>query len=199
MTCLSELVNGILKQGSSLYLIKIVRSLLWRHILNINPVRFITTLRYWFWTHRWIWRTMSKLFVCQTRETSSAIRDVSPLVGERISLVSWGFFVVLKFNGLRKLFVAGDKGRFQVILKSVELPIVPKDRCQAALRTTRLGQFFRLHDSFMCAGGEAGIDTCTVSTDKRSSWIYHEKNHVWKVNQFKRIFSWRTSTHCNHF
>ena len=33
--------------------------------------------------------------------------------------------------------------------------------CQANLRTTRLGQFFELHDSFSCAIGNSGQDTCT--------------------------------------
>ncbi|CAB0032321.1 unnamed protein product [Trichogramma brassicae] len=55
----------------------------------------------------------------------------------------------------------GDSGRFQVILKSVLLPTVPRDVCQASLRTTRLGRYFRLHETFMCAGGVGGLDTCT--------------------------------------
>ncbi|CAG0912174.1 unnamed protein product, partial [Cyprideis torosa] len=33
--------------------------------------------------------------------------------------------------------------------------------CQAALRKTRLGPRFSLHTSFVCAGGEEGIDACT--------------------------------------
>ncbi|XP_053685307.1 phenoloxidase-activating factor 2-like [Sabethes cyaneus] len=49
----------------------------------------------------------------------------------------------------------------QVILKKVKLPMVSNEDCQAALRTTRLGKRFRLHGSFICAGGEEGIDTCT--------------------------------------
>lgn len=47
-----------------------------------------------------------------------------------------------------------------MILKKIDLPIVPRDTCQQALRTTRLGKFFELHKSFICAGGEAGKDTC---------------------------------------
>ncbi|XP_055529012.1 phenoloxidase-activating factor 2-like [Wyeomyia smithii] len=49
----------------------------------------------------------------------------------------------------------------QVILKKVELPVVTNKDCEAALRETRLGRSFRLHGSFMCAGGEEDIDTCT--------------------------------------
>ncbi|CAG9106601.1 unnamed protein product [Plutella xylostella] len=52
------------------------------------------------------------------------------------------------------------EGRYQVILKKVEVPVVERNRCQSQLRKTRLGQLFQLHTSFMCAGGEAGHDTC---------------------------------------
>ncbi|KZC07692.1 Serine proteinase stubble [Dufourea novaeangliae] len=54
----------------------------------------------------------------------------------------------------------GKQGHYQIILKKIELPIVPRDRCQSNLRETRLGKYFRLHDSFICAGGEPGKDTC---------------------------------------
>ncbi|XP_050512106.1 phenoloxidase-activating factor 2-like [Diabrotica virgifera virgifera] len=54
----------------------------------------------------------------------------------------------------------GKKGKYQVILKKIELPVVSNNICQDKLRTTRLGRFFELHNSFMCAGGEPGKDTC---------------------------------------
>jgi len=54
----------------------------------------------------------------------------------------------------------GVEGKYQVILKRVDVPVVPHDQCQTALRRTRLGNYFRLHDSFVCAGGEQGRDTC---------------------------------------
>ncbi|XP_017485409.1 PREDICTED: tryptase-like [Rhagoletis zephyria] len=54
----------------------------------------------------------------------------------------------------------GKGGLFQVILKKIELPIVPHDTCQANLRRTRLSRFFQLDKSFICAGGEKGKDTC---------------------------------------
>ncbi|XP_022168248.1 serine proteinase stubble-like isoform X2 [Myzus persicae] len=54
-----------------------------------------------------------------------------------------------------------ETGQYQVsILKKVDLPIVPRDKCMAALRATRLGPKFVLHDSFICAGGIEGKDTC---------------------------------------
>ncbi|XP_060525281.1 uncharacterized protein LOC132701417 [Cylas formicarius] len=56
--------------------------------------------------------------------------------------------------------VFGQKGKYQVILKKIDLPLVGRDQCQEKLRTTRLGKFFELHRSFICAGGESGKDTC---------------------------------------
>lgn len=55
--------------------------------------------------------------------------------------------------------VFGKEGKYQVILKKVELPIVPHNTCQNSLRNTRLGKYFNLHQTFICAGGE-GKDTC---------------------------------------
>nr|XP_014088868.1 phenoloxidase-activating factor 2 isoform X1 [Bactrocera oleae] len=54
----------------------------------------------------------------------------------------------------------GKNGTYQHILKKIELPVVPRAKCQAQLRTTRLSRFFQLDNSFMCAGGELGKDTC---------------------------------------
>lgn len=54
----------------------------------------------------------------------------------------------------------GKEGRYQVIMKKIELPVVERNACQTSLRKTRLGRFFQLHSSFMCAGGEKGKDAC---------------------------------------
>ncbi|XP_055316160.1 phenoloxidase-activating factor 2-like [Sitodiplosis mosellana] len=54
----------------------------------------------------------------------------------------------------------GKDGLYQVILKKVELPVVPREECQTKLRETRLGRHFILDHSFICAGGEKGKDTC---------------------------------------
>ena len=54
----------------------------------------------------------------------------------------------------------GDSGSYQVILKEVDLTVVKHTECQQTLRKTKLGKRFRLHDSFICAGGEDGKDTC---------------------------------------
>ena len=57
------------------------------------------------------------------------------------------------------LFIEG--GSYQVLMAQVELPLVDNRKCQANLREfTELSDSFKLHDSFLCAGGEAGVDTC---------------------------------------
>ncbi|XP_058125813.1 phenoloxidase-activating factor 2-like [Anopheles ziemanni] len=60
--------------------------------------------------------------------------------------------------------VAGANGRYQVILKKIEVPIVPSEKCQKALRTTSLGQEFVIHSSLICAGGEEGRNMCKGDT-----------------------------------
>lgn len=52
------------------------------------------------------------------------------------------------------------KGTYQPILKKLELPIVNQNKCLRTLQNARLGPFFNLHDSFICAGGEDRKDTC---------------------------------------
>jgi plasma kallikrein len=56
----------------------------------------------------------------------------------------------------------GKEGKYQVILKKIQLPIVKNRVCQEKLRKTKLGLRFILHKSFHCAGGEEGVDTCQV-------------------------------------
>jgi len=60
-----------------------------------------------------------------------------------------------------KRFLKGKPGEYQVILKRVQLDLVPHNDCETKLRGTRLGQFFDLDKSFTCAGGKLGKDTCT--------------------------------------
>lgn len=54
-----------------------------------------------------------------------------------------------------------DTPGYSEILKKVQLPIVTHSGCETALRSTRLGSTFNLHESFLCAGGETEVDTCT--------------------------------------
>ena len=51
--------------------------------------------------------------------------------------------------------------RYQEVLKEVVVPVISNEQCQRNLReNTRLGPFFELDSSFMCAGGVQGVDTC---------------------------------------
>ncbi|XP_071543204.1 LOW QUALITY PROTEIN: phenoloxidase-activating factor 2-like [Panulirus ornatus] len=54
----------------------------------------------------------------------------------------------------------GKEGVFQNVLKKIQLKTQSHQDCQTALRTTRLGYEFILDSSFLCAGGEPGLDTC---------------------------------------
>ncbi|EEZ99307.1 phenoloxidase-activating factor 2 [Tribolium castaneum] len=55
----------------------------------------------------------------------------------------------------------GKDAVFQNILKKIQLPVVAHEQCQDAFRKTRLGKYFILNESFVCAGGEEGKDACT--------------------------------------
>ncbi|CAO1431582.1 unnamed protein product [Diamesa hyperborea] len=55
----------------------------------------------------------------------------------------------------------GRYEKYQDILKKIDLPVIERHRCTDMFRKTRLGPYFQLHKSLICAGGEEGIDTCT--------------------------------------
>lgn len=46
----------------------------------------------------------------------------------------------------------GRRGTYSDIIKKVELPVVPSESCENMLSRTRLGEHFKLHDGFLCAG-----------------------------------------------
>lgn len=48
----------------------------------------------------------------------------------------------------------GKEGKYPVILKKVELPVVPRLKCRDNIRAAKSSPKFTLHESFMCAGGE---------------------------------------------
>ncbi|CAH2091252.1 unnamed protein product [Euphydryas editha] len=54
----------------------------------------------------------------------------------------------------------GSNGKYQNILKEVDVPIIPHGQCQQQLRQTRLGYNYELNPGFICAGGEEGKDAC---------------------------------------
>ncbi|ALC39888.1 CG18478 [Drosophila busckii] len=70
-----------------------------------------------------------------------------------------------QFSNQRCLVMGWGKKRnrdlwYPNILKKISLPIVAADQCQSMLRNTQLGQFFNLHESLLCAGGEKDKDAC---------------------------------------
>merc|ERR1712172_285567 len=67
----------------------------------------------------------------------------------------------------------GAAGEYQVVLKEIDLTVVGHQQCQDSLRRTRLGRRFQLDDSFICAGGIAGKDTC--KGDGGSPLVYQSK------------------------
>ncbi|ODN04618.1 Serine proteinase stubble, partial [Orchesella cincta] len=54
----------------------------------------------------------------------------------------------------------GEIGKYQNVLKEVDLPVLNNFDCEQKLKRTRLGADFVLHPGFLCAGGEAGRDAC---------------------------------------
>ncbi|CAB3363652.1 Hypothetical predicted protein [Cloeon dipterum] len=70
----------------------------------------------------------------------------------------------------------GDFGKYQNILKEVDVPVVSHHQCQSQLQQTRLGYDFKLHPGFICAGGEEGKDACKgdgggpMVCEKGGSW-----------------------------
>ncbi|CAB4065920.1 unnamed protein product [Lepeophtheirus salmonis] len=54
----------------------------------------------------------------------------------------------------------GKLGEYQVIMKQVNMDMVNSSECERRLRRTRLGEDFKLDNSFVCAGGEKDRDTC---------------------------------------
>lgn len=56
--------------------------------------------------------------------------------------------------------VYGEAVTYPSVLKKINLPVIPKDQCETSLRS-HLTEYFKLHSSFICAGGGTGMHTCT--------------------------------------
>lgn len=62
----------------------------------------------------------------------------------------------------------GEYGKYQNILKEVDVPVINKYQCVAQLRHTRLGPSYNLSPGMLCAGGEEGKDACKVKINTAS-------------------------------
>ena len=85
-------------------------------------------------------------------------KNVATICLEPISFLEPNYTCVVAGWGKDKF---GKQGVFQNVLKTVDLPYVEQTDCQEGLRTTRLGKYFKLHESFLCAGGVPGKDSCS--------------------------------------
>lgn len=72
----------------------------------------------------------------------------------------------------------GDQGKYQNILKEVEVPVLSHHHCESQLRQTRLGYGYKLNPGFICAGGEDGKDACKGDG---GGPLVCERNGVWNV------------------
>lgn len=79
----------------------------------------------------------------------ACVGNAVPMPGTKCETMGWG---LENFNNIEK---------YAVILRKVSLKLTSRNRCLNALRGTRLGSRFQLHQSLMCAGGEAGQDACS--------------------------------------
>ncbi|VVC97137.1 unnamed protein product [Leptidea sinapis] len=95
----------------------------------------------------------------------ACLGKVLPDPGTRCFSMGWG-----KYNQKR----SKEKDQRAVILKKISLPLVSKEDCETALQNEYFGKYFRLHESLMCAGGEAG-DTC--AEDGGSPLVCVSKTH----------------------
>lgn len=117
-------------------------------------------------------RFIQEIIIHQHYYEGSGINDIALLILEKpVDLGKTIGTVCLppqsfNFDGNNNCSVSGwgqdsyNNAKLQEILKSVELPIVPKEQCQAKLRNTDLGLHFVLDQSFVCAGGVVGMDAC---------------------------------------
>ncbi|XP_063698233.1 uncharacterized protein LOC134829167 [Culicoides brevitarsis] len=84
----------------------------------------------------------------------------------------------------------GDGGKYQNILKEVDVPVISPGQCQAQLRNTRLGYNYNLSPAMLCAGGEEGKDACKGDG---GGPLVCEHNNVWYL---AGIVSWGIG--CGH-
>lgn len=72
---------------------------------------------------------------------------------------------------------------YQTIQKEVDVPVLDAGKCQAALASTRLGNAFVFDaNSFICAGGEPGKDSCTVRE------LHSQRIYIYMLNALSYVY-----------
>lgn len=66
----------------------------------------------------------------------------------------------------------GESGKYQNILKEVDVPVIDKYQCQSQLRQTRLGPSYNLSPGMLCAGGEVNNFSTNHMRNKNSKIIF---------------------------
>ncbi|XP_017835600.2 phenoloxidase-activating factor 2-like [Drosophila busckii] len=73
-----------------------------------------------------------------------------------------------EFLDLKRCFMAGwgtenfdTKGGFSEVMRKVDLPYMKRAECEEKMKATKLSNSFKLHETTICAGGEAKQDACT--------------------------------------
>ncbi|XP_067644001.1 uncharacterized protein [Eurosta solidaginis] len=72
----------------------------------------------------------------------------------------------------------GENGKYQNILKEVDVPILSHHQCESQLRQTRLGYSYKVNPGFVCAGGEEGKDACKGDG---GGPLVCDRNGIWHV------------------
>ncbi|XP_056639812.1 phenoloxidase-activating factor 2-like isoform X2 [Diorhabda sublineata] len=116
-------------------------------------------------------RLVKKIIVHPNFHPQTLQNDIAIVILERPFMLRENVGIMcLPYPGIkyerRRCVVAGwgrnshKKGTYQATLKRMELPILTKDACVKTLQDVKFGRSFRLHKSFLCAGGEGKKDTC---------------------------------------
>ena len=110
------------------------------------------------------WPPTSTRSACRSPGRSSTSRGAPPPAGARTTSAPRGS---TRSHTRHALLLS-----LQVVMKAVELPVVEQEACQAGLRRTRLGRRFRLHQSFLCAGGEVWDSWKLLLVETPSRWAW---------------------------
>ncbi|XP_055610820.1 phenoloxidase-activating factor 2-like [Uranotaenia lowii] len=122
-------------------------------------------------------RTVSRVILHPNYYSGSLYNDIAVLIltqhiNDRLPNVGNVCLptVQQRFTEVDKCFLTGwgasptSANQEEPIQRFTAMPLVRKQECEVRLqRSAALGQRFRMHDSFLCAGGQPGLDSCKGS------------------------------------